>query len=247
MRKDKFIKFMSITTASLLLAGVIIGVCINGINSKANDIDTEKQFEEMTDEEINDYMNNEDNVINLDGKDEKLDHSEEIEADEELNKYDANSVLMNTRGSQEKTYTIPGGKGTLISNVWLQEIGTISGATRQWDYQSSAKYKGNKKVHGIKTAWTIHATMRNCSTLSVTLKSGEEGGEFSASKSSEWQNIKTREFYFLNTKGQKESSYRSNFIITPWWDYKLGSCSIINRASLVLENDKKIYRIQAGI
>lgn len=86
--------------------------------------------------------------------------------------------------------------------------------------------------------------MRKSATIEVGVSSD---GVFHAGSSSEWQTVGTRTFSWMNTKGQKEASYRTNFIVTPRFNYSTGSRSIITTAKVKLEGDKKTYRISAGV
>ena len=62
-----------------------------------------------------------------------------------------NSPMPRTQNS--KSYTIPGGKGTLTSNAWRSTVASSPGNTYQWDYQVSAVYSGHYAVSSIRTTW----------------------------------------------------------------------------------------------
>lgn len=151
-----------------------------------------------------------------------------------------------TRGlsSQSKPYTIPGGKGTITSNAWRTfGDGTISGNTRQWEYQVSAVYSGNKTVSSIRTTWQGSASMRNGGNFSL----GISNSGVTAGAGSNWQSVTTVSKYWENSNGAKESSYRSNMIATPSADYRPGTVSITNEAKVTLKGDPKPYSIIASV
>ena len=147
------------------------------------------------------------------------------------------------RAAQGKTYTIPGSKGTITSNAWRTSgDGTISGNTRQWDYQVSAVYAGNQTVAKIRTTWQGSASLRNGANFSL----GISGTGVTVGGGSSWQGVTTTSKYWENSNGSKESSYRSNMIATPGIDYRSGTVSITNEAKVTLKGDPKPYSINAS-
>lgn len=146
------------------------------------------------------------------------------------------------RASQAKSYTIPGNQGKLTSNVWRSQSGQTSGNTVQWDYQVSAVYTGSKKVESIRTTWKATASMRNSANISL----GISGSGVDAGGGSSWATTSTKNKYWENSNGAKESSYSSNVIISPRGDYRTGTISVINTAKVKLSGDKKSYEISAG-
>ena len=146
----------------------------------------------------------------------------------------------------KKEYVIPGGKGTLKSNAWrTYGDGEKIGNTRQWDYQVSAVYSGSQRVEYIKTTWQASASLRNSASITVSLGVGDSVSA-TAGGSSSWQPTKPIAKYFMNTKGQKESSYRSNMFVSPAKDYRSGTISIANTATVKLIGDAKPYQITAA-
>ena len=146
--------------------------------------------------------------------------------------------------SQQKKYSIPGDKGTLISNAWRETgDGTVSGNTLQWEYQVSAVYQGSNEVERIRTTWQGSASLRNGASISL----GISGSGVSAGSGSQWQTVKTVEKYWENNNGSKESSWRSNMIVTPKVDYRSGTIGLINTAMVKLKNDAKTYEISSGV
>lgn len=146
------------------------------------------------------------------------------------------------RSSQEKTYTIPGKKGTITSNVWRSTSGTTSGNTIQWNYQVSAVYSGSQKVESIRTTWNATASMRNSANISL----GVSNSGSNATVGSSWRNTTTPTKYWENNNGSKESSYSSNVVISPKGDYRTGTISVIATAKVKLVGDNKPYEISAG-
>ncbi len=144
--------------------------------------------------------------------------------------------------SQSKDLTIPGNQGTLTSNAWRSTSYTVSGNTYQWDYQVSANYSGSKTVERIRTTWTANASLRNSASISVGISSSE----VSVGASSSWSNATTKPKYWENSNGAKESSWRSNIIVTPSKDYRSDTISITNTALVKLKGDAKTYEISAG-
>ncbi len=151
-----------------------------------------------------------------------------------------NSPMPRTKNS--KSYTIPGGKGTLTSNAWRSIIGSSSGNTYQWDYQVSAVYSGKYAVSSIRTTWKGSASLRN--SASIDLGISESG--VSAGGGSSWQNVNTVTKYWENTNGAKESSYRSNMVVSPKQDYRSNTIAITNTARVKLSKDAKPYEITAS-
>ena len=146
------------------------------------------------------------------------------------------------RTSNSKSYNIPGGKGKLTSNAWRSSIASSAGNTYQWDYQVSAVYSGTYAVSSIRTTWRGSASLRN--SASINLGISNSGG--SAGAGSSWQNVNTVTKYWENTNGAKESSYRSNMVVTPKKDYRSGTISITNTARVKLSKDAKPYEISAS-
>ncbi|EID42606.1 hypothetical protein GT20_3288 [Parageobacillus thermoglucosidasius TNO-09.020] len=145
--------------------------------------------------------------------------------------------------SQAKDYTIPGGQGTLTSNVWRSTSATYSGNTIQWDWQVSAVYSGNVTVEMIKTEWYSTASLRNSASITM----GVSGDGASAGASSSWQTVQTKVKYWTNTNGAKSSSWRSNIVIAPEKDYRSGTIATINTAYVKLKGDPRTYYISAGV
>lgn len=144
--------------------------------------------------------------------------------------------------SNAKSYTIPGGKGKITSNVWRSTNPKSSGNTYQWDYQISAVYSGKNAVSSIRTTWRGSASLRN--SASINLGISNSGG--SAGAGSSWQNVNTVTKYWENTNGAKESSYRSNMVVTPKKDYRSNTISLTNTARVKLSKDAKPYEINAS-
>ena len=143
---------------------------------------------------------------------------------------------------QSKDYIIPGGKGTLTSNAWRSGENP-SGNTLQWDYQVSAYYTGNEFAETIRTTWQGSAQLR--SSANMNLGVSESG--VTAGGGSSWGTYNTPTKYWENTNGTKESSYRSNMVVTPAIDYRSGTISITNTATVKLRNDAKPYTISASV
>ena len=157
----------------------------------------------------------------------------------EENQYDGTTV----RAAQRKSFSIPGGQGTLISNVWRSTFKTSSGNTYQWDYQVSAIYSGNKTVESIKTSWYGGASLRN--SASINLGVNNSGAIVGGGTS--WQYITTPTKYWENTNGAKSSDYRSNLVVSPSRDYRSGTISLTNTARVKLKGDPKPYEVTAGV
>jgi len=154
-----------------------------------------------------------------------------------------NTMVIMPRTAQEKSYTIPGGKGSITSNAWRTTgNGTWSGNTLQWNYQVSAVYSGTYTVSKIRTTWQGSASMRN--SASLTLGISNSGG--SAGASSSWSYVSTVSKYWENSNGAKNSSYTSNMIATPGVDYRSGTIAIANEAKVTLSGDPKPYAINAS-
>lgn len=146
----------------------------------------------------------------------------------------------------DKEYIIPGGKGTLTANAWrTRGDGKKVGNTRQWDYQVSAVYSGYHQVEYIKTSWQAGASLSNSASLTIGLGMGETVSASSGGSSS-WQYVTPTAKYYMNTKGQREVSYRSNMYVAPEIDYRSGSISIVNTAIVKLAGDSTKYQITAA-
>lgn len=154
----------------------------------------------------------------------------------------ANQVGITSRAANYKDYTIPGNKGSLRSNAWRSSSATTSRNTYQWDYQVSAVYTGNNTVEKIRTTWKGSASLRN--SASIDLGISDLG--VSAGGSSSWQNVSTVTKYWENSNGSKESSYRSNMVVSPSKDYRTNTIAITNTARVKLKGDAKPYEITAS-
>ncbi len=146
------------------------------------------------------------------------------------------------RASNSRTYNIPGNKGTLTSNAWRSGL-TKSGNTYQGDYQVSAEYSGDYTVQSIRATWQGSASLRNEASISL----GVSGDSVSAGVSSSWSTVKTVAKYWENNNGSKNSSYRSNMVISPSVDYRSNTVSIVNTARVKLKDDNKPYEISASV
>ena len=144
--------------------------------------------------------------------------------------------------SQSRDYTIPGGGGTITSNVWRQTIETISGNTIQWDYQVSAVYSGSRTVTSIRTAWTGSAQLRNSGSINI----GTSSGGVSVGGGSSWQTA-SNSGSWTNTNGATTSSWRSNLVITPRVDYRANTVAITNAATVNISGDARPFTINAGV
>lgn len=131
--------------------------------------------------------------------------------------------------------------GRLESHVW-RDNGKISGNTYQWSYQVAAKYFGNNQVSVIKTSWTISCSMRSGGNFSI----GVNSGGVSAGSGSAWQTL-SKSAYWENSNGAKESSFKSNIVVSPAIDYRSGTISVINEARVTLVGDAKPYIVSAGV
>ncbi|MDU7471390.1 MAG: hypothetical protein E7K67_01990 [Peptostreptococcaceae bacterium] len=147
---------------------------------------------------------------------------------------------LKTKDSKE--LTIPGGQGTLTSNAWRSTTGTNSGNTIQWDYQVSAVYSGPKQVEKIRTTWQGQASLRNSASISLGI--GDDS--VSAGGGSSWQTTQTVSKFWENSNGATTSDYGSNMIVTPAIDYRTGTISITNTASVKLKGDPKTYSYSAS-
>ncbi|MBP3222472.1 MAG: hypothetical protein J6M18_00905 [Actinomycetaceae bacterium] len=145
---------------------------------------------------------------------------------------------MPAHAADSSSLNVPGGK--LYSNTW-RGFWQWPGNAVKWDYQVSAKYVGTGKVERIRTDWTCSASMRSSASLSVTASRKS----ISASYSSSWQTVK-QSAYWVNTKGQKEASYRSNCVVTPRKDYRTNTITITNKASVKLKGNAKTYYIYSA-
>ncbi|MFC0628570.1 hypothetical protein [Kribbella deserti] len=145
--------------------------------------------------------------------------------------------------SQAKSYTIPGSQGTITSNTWRTTgNGSISGNTRQWDYQVSAVYSGSKTVQRIRTTWWSGASLRTSASISVSVG----GSEVSVSAGSDWQHATTNPKYWENTNGSKTSSWRSNIVVAPQQYYLSGTIFMANTALVKLSSDTRTFQITAS-
>lgn len=149
---------------------------------------------------------------------------------------------IKTRTKNARSYTIPGGKGTLTSNAWRSSNVISAGNTYQWDYQVSAVYSGNYSVSSIRTTWRGSASLRNSATINLGISNsgGNAGG------GSSWQNVNTVSKFWENNNGSKESSYRSNMVVAPKRDYRPNTIYITNTARVKLKGDAKPYEISAS-
>lgn len=148
------------------------------------------------------------------------------------------------RSSDAGEFNIPGGQGTLTANAWRSTSATKSGNTLQWDYQVSAVYSGSKHVEKIRTTWQGQASLKNSASISL----GIGGDSVSAGGSSSWQTTKTVSKYWENTDKYNATSadYRSNMTVSPAVDYRSGTISITNTASVKLKGDPKTYSYSAS-
>jgi hypothetical protein len=144
--------------------------------------------------------------------------------------------------SQAKGLSTP--YGTLTSNVWRQTgNGSVSGNTRQWDYQVSAVYSGNYTVERIRTTWYAQASLRSSASMNLGISSSG----VTVGSSSSWQNARTPSKYWENTNGSKSSSYRSNIVEGPAIHYLNGTIFTVNTALLKIRGDARIFQINAGV
>jgi hypothetical protein len=119
--------------------------------------------------------------------------------------------------SQARPLNIPGGQGTVTSNAWRTTgNGSISGNTRQWEYQVSAVY------------------------------AGINGSDVSVGSGSSWDNISTNPKYWENSNGTKSSSWRSNIIVAPQQYYLKDTIYIANTALVKLSSDTRTFQITAS-
>lgn len=169
---------------------------------------------------------------------EELDHA--TMADMPVDGSKGNPVMPLSRNT--KPLTIPGGKGTLTAKAWHSSPATKSGNTYQWDYQVSATYSGSYKVASIRTTWKGSASLRKSASINL----GITDTDVSAGGSSSWQKITTVSKYWENTNGAKESSYRSNMVVAPCRDYRIGTIALVNTARVKLSKDAKPYEIKAS-
>ncbi len=103
--------------------------------------------------------------------------------------------------SDSDSLRIPGGQGTLSSNVW-RGWRSSSGNTYKWDYLVSAKYSGSEKVERIRTTWRSSADLRNSASISM----GVSADGASAGASSSWQSERTKSKYWENSNGAKHQA-----------------------------------------
>ncbi|MBP3222372.1 MAG: hypothetical protein J6M18_00385 [Actinomycetaceae bacterium] len=121
--------------------------------------------------------------------------------------------------------------GRLYSHTWRGTI-QLTMSFAKWNYQVAAKYRGSSKVQYIKTQWVCSASVRNSATVSAGISSKGINGSYSSS----WRTVKHGS-YWLNTKGQKEASYRSNCVVSPFRDYRSGTIAVKNTAIVKLKGD----------
>ncbi len=145
--------------------------------------------------------------------------------------------------SQAKSQTLPGGLGKITSNAWRTTgDGSLSGNTRQWDYQVSAVYEGSQTVQRIRATWWGGASLRNGASISL----GLSGSGVSVGFGSNWQYVETVHKYWENTNGAKTSSWRSNMIVAPEGDYRNSTIFIANEALVKVKNDARTFQITAS-
>lgn len=166
---------------------------------------------------------------------------EELDSATPADEMPSGEVIM-PRASNSRYLTIPSGKGKITSNAWRSSSATTSGNTYQWDYQVSAVYSGSESVSSIRTTWKGSASLRNSASINL----GVSASGASAGASSSWQNVNTVTKYWENNNGAKESSYRSNMVVSPKEDYREDTISITNTARVKLKGDAKSYEITAS-
>lgn len=142
---------------------------------------------------------------------------------------------------QEKNVKISNSE-TLTSNVWRSTVGKRAGNTIQWDYQVSAVYSGYRNVKKIRTTFKGSASLRSSASINLGISSTSAN----AGSGSSWQYIDTVEKYWENSNGSKSSSYRSNIVIAPACDYRIGTISVTNVARVELDRGG-IHTITAGV
>lgn len=143
--------------------------------------------------------------------------------------------------AQAKHLTTP--YGTLTSNTWRTTgNGSVSGNTRQWDYQVSAAYDGGSSVERIRTTWHAQASLRNSASMDL----GISGSGVTVGSSSSWENVRTPDKYWENTNGAKSASYRSNIVEGPAKHYLSGTIFSTNTALLKVRGDARTFQITAG-
>lgn len=145
--------------------------------------------------------------------------------------------------SDTATKSIPKG-GTLYAKVWRTSgDGKVSGNSKKWEYLVSATYKGSKTVKSIRCSWRSSASLRKSAEISI----GISGSEASASSSSSWQTIKSKEKYWENSNGSKESSWSSNISVGPKKHYDPHTIYTYSRAKLKIKGHEKYYEITASV
>lgn len=133
--------------------------------------------------------------------------------------------------------------GTLTSNVWRTTgNGSVSGNTRQWEYQVSAVYSGSNSVERIRTTWYAQASLRSSASMDL----GISTSGVTVGSSSSWQNARTPSKYWENTNGAKSSSYRSNIVEGPAIHYLNDTIFAVNTAFLKIRGDARTWSINAG-
>lgn len=222
-------KCCSIFVASLMLLGGFGVVINNNIKSNAAEPETVETNDDAS------YFQSKEELPIINGG---------TEADEASNKY--TGVI--SRYAQTRDITINAKAGArLTSDTWC---GTRvrSGSTYQWDYQVAAKvnlgFNTGYQVERIRTTWIVGASLRNSASLDIGVS---KDGTFKAGGSSSWQNVESKPKYWENTKGQKEASYRTNFIVKPARDYRDSTRYVTNTAFVKLKNNAKTYEISSGV
>lgn len=145
--------------------------------------------------------------------------------------------------SDSKSLTLPGGQGTITSNAWRTTgNGSISGNTRQWEYQVSAVYSGTKTVQRIRATWWAGAALRTSASLNL----GLSNSGVTVGSSSTWTHVTTPEKYWENTNGAKSSSWRTNMFVAPEQHYLSNTIWIANRALVKVSTDARTFEITAS-
>jgi len=138
---------------------------------------------------------------------------------------------------------IPGGQGTITSNTWRTTgNGSITGNTRQWEYQVSAEYAGSKAVQRLRATWYSGASLKNSASMDVGI--GASG--ITVGISNAWQNGRTHPKYWENTNGARNSSWRSNIVVAPQAFYLNDTIFIANTALVKLASDARTFQINAS-
>ncbi len=144
--------------------------------------------------------------------------------------------------SDTSKLSVPGGK--LYAKVWRTTgDGKSSGNSKKWNYQVSSSYSGKKKVKFIRCTWRSSATLRCSASISIGIS--DSGG--SASASSSWQTVKSKEKYWQNSNGSKESSWRSNITVGPKKYYDRNTIYSYSKGRVKIKGYPKYYEITASI